>query len=47
MTTSAHHGSDTRGRSPATTGIQKRVLAGGSVGQFIEFYDFTLYGCPR
>ncbi|MDI3390620.1 MFS transporter [Streptomyces sp. B-S-A8] len=23
--------------------IQKRVLAGGSVGQFIEFYDFTLY----
>ncbi|GAA4616922.1 MFS transporter [Saccharopolyspora hordei] len=44
MTTSAHHGSDTRGRSPATTGIQKRVLAGGSVGQFIEFYDFTLYG---
>ncbi|NKX55161.1 MFS transporter [Arthrobacter mobilis] len=26
------------------TGMQKRVLAGGSVGQFIEFYDFTLYG---
>ncbi|TXG89881.1 MFS transporter [Rhodococcus rhodnii] len=26
-----------------STGIQKRVLAGGSVGQFIEFYDFTLY----
>lgn len=24
--------------------MQKRVLAGGSVGQFIEFYDFTLYG---
>jgi MHS family proline/betaine transporter-like MFS transporter len=23
--------------------LQKRVLAGGSVGQFIEFYDFTLY----
>ncbi|MGJ9402115.1 MFS transporter [Arthrobacter sp. KK5.5] len=27
-----------------TTGLQKRVLAGGSVGQFIEFYDFSLYG---
>ena len=26
------------------SGMQKRVLAGGSVGQFIEFYDFTLYG---
>lgn len=24
--------------------MQYRVLAGGSVGQFIEFYDFTLYG---
>ncbi len=40
--------------TPTTTGnvqphhkstvMQKRVLAGGSVGQFIEFYDFTLYG---
>ena len=36
--------------SPAaagTTGItpmQRRVLLGGSVGQFIEFYDFALYG---
>jgi MHS family proline/betaine transporter-like MFS transporter len=31
--------------APARTGsgIQTRVLAGGSVGQFIEFYDFTLY----
>ncbi|WP_461168605.1 MFS transporter [Arthrobacter sp. Z1-15] len=28
---------------PATK-MQKRVLLGGSVGQFIEFYDFTLYG---
>ena len=27
-----------------STGLQKRVLAGGSVGQFIEFYDFSLYG---
>ena len=26
------------------TKMQKRVLAGGSIGQFIEFYDFTLYG---
>ncbi|TFD07031.1 MULTISPECIES: MFS transporter [unclassified Cryobacterium] len=26
------------------TGLQKRVLLGGSIGQFIEFYDFTLYG---
>jgi len=24
--------------------MQKRVLAGGGIGQFIEFYDFTLYG---
>ena len=28
----------------AASKMQKRVLAGGSVGQFIEFYDFTLYG---
>lgn len=34
---------DTVPDGPAS-GIQKRVLAGGSVGQFIEFYDFTLYG---
>lgn len=26
------------------TKMQKLVLTGGSVGQFIEFYDFTLYG---
>ncbi|GAA2006903.1 MFS transporter [Brevibacterium samyangense] len=24
--------------------MQRKVLAGGSVGQFIEFYDFALYG---
>ncbi|WP_258133755.1 MULTISPECIES: MFS transporter [unclassified Arthrobacter] len=24
--------------------MKRRVLAGGSIGQFIEFYDFTLYG---
>ncbi|MFF4761850.1 MFS transporter [Streptomyces sp. NPDC001292] len=24
--------------------MQKRVLAGGAIGQFIEFYDFGLYG---
>jgi MHS family proline/betaine transporter-like MFS transporter len=29
---------------PKITGLQKRVLLGGSIGQFIEFYDFTLYG---
>lgn len=28
----------------SASGMQKRVLAGGSIGQFIEFYDFTLYG---
>ncbi|KAA0975891.1 MFS transporter [Paeniglutamicibacter gangotriensis] len=32
-----------QGREPAKK-MQKRVLAGGSIGQFIEFYDFTLYG---
>ncbi|GAA4377179.1 MFS transporter [Paeniglutamicibacter cryotolerans] len=31
------------GQKPSS-GMQKRVLAGGSIGQFIEFYDFTLYG---
>lgn len=30
--------------SGPSSGMQKRVLAGGSIGQFIEFYDFTLYG---
>ncbi|WP_461666536.1 MFS transporter [Gordonia sputi] len=24
--------------------MQRRVLAGGAIGQFIEFYDFALYG---
>ena len=24
--------------------MQKKVLVGGSIGQFVEFYDFTLYG---
>lgn len=28
----------------ASSGLQRRVLLGGSIGQFIEFYDFTLYG---
>lgn len=27
-----------------TTSMQKKVLLGGSIGQFVEFYDFTLYG---
>lgn len=26
------------------TRLQIRVLAGGGVGQFVEFYDFALYG---
>lgn len=30
-------------QSGASGTMQKRVLAGGSVGQFIEFYDFALY----
>ncbi|WP_396277227.1 MFS transporter [Glutamicibacter creatinolyticus] len=30
--------------SSISSSMQRRVLAGGSVGQFIEFYDFTLYG---
>ncbi|WP_309131300.1 MFS transporter [Brevibacterium sp.] len=28
----------------STTSMQKKVLVGGSIGQFVEFYDFTLYG---
>lgn len=36
---------DVAGSGPfGITKMQKRVLAGGSIGQFIEFYDFTLYG---
>lgn len=27
-----------------STSMQKKVLVGGSIGQFVEFYDFTLYG---
>ncbi|AOW93830.1 MFS transporter [Rhodococcus sp. WMMA185] len=26
------------------TALQRRVLVGGSVGHFVDFYDFTLYG---
>lgn len=36
----ASSGKPKRGITP----MQGRVLAGGSVGQFIEFYDFALYG---
>ncbi|MGL3807557.1 MFS transporter [Paeniglutamicibacter sp. R2-26] len=46
QTTTQPHGAEpstSEGRAPAS-GMQKRVLAGGSIGQFIEFYDFTLYG---
>lgn len=38
-----HPESQTSDKQPST-GMQKRVLAGGGIGQFIEFYDFTLYG---
>lgn len=43
---SAEHTSPPNGNEPELklTPMQKRVLLGGSVGQFIEFYDFTLYG---
>ncbi|WP_284987972.1 MFS transporter [Arthrobacter sp. fls2-241-R2A-172] len=34
----------TAGDKTTSSRMQRRVLAGGSVGQFIEFYDFTLYG---
>ncbi len=27
-----------------STKMQRKVLLGGSIGQFVEFYDFTLYG---
>ncbi len=39
--------SSAQAAGPASVGItpmQRRVLLGGSVGQFIEFYDFALYG---
>lgn len=35
---------EARDQPKRSSGMQKRVLAGGSIGQFIEFYDFTLYG---
>lgn len=35
---------DSAHSAPGITSMQRRVLAGGSVGQFIEFYDFALYG---
>ena len=38
MTTQSYHG-----KKPITP-MQRRVLLGASVGQFIEFYDFALYG---
>lgn len=36
----------TTSREPTgkSTSMQKKVLVGGSIGQFVEFYDFTLYG---
>ena len=35
---------DSKHGAEGITPMQRRVLAGGSVGQFIEFYDFALYG---
>ncbi|GAB3135587.1 MFS transporter [Tsukamurella serpentis] len=32
------------GSPTRATPMQRRVLAGGAIGQFIEFYDFALYG---
>ncbi|MET8753238.1 MFS transporter [Streptomyces sp. NPDC004667] len=43
MTTTIANGS-TALRPWRTTPMQRRALASGSVGQFVEFYDFTLYG---
>ncbi len=31
-------------KSGSANRLKMRVLVGGSVGQFVEFYDFTLYG---
>ncbi|MFT4135117.1 MFS transporter [Microbacterium sp.] len=37
-------GSAVREAPVGITPMQRRVLLGGSIGQFIEFYDFALYG---
>lgn len=39
----AHSTSPAESRDTITP-MQRRVLLGGSVGQFVEFYDFALYG---
>lgn len=45
MATTIAASESTFSQQPAPlTQMQKRVLAGGSVGQFVEFYDFSLYG---
>ncbi len=45
MATTTAASESTFSQQPAPlTQMQKRVLAGGSVGQFVEFYDFSLYG---
>lgn len=38
------HTSSAASTGTGITPMQRRVLLGGSVGQFIEFYDFALYG---
>ena len=42
-TTDQEHTPTADGRSRSTK-MQRKVLLGGSIGQFVEFYDFTLYG---
>ena len=39
-----HVGAPVEEHSISDMRMKRRVLAGGSIGQFIEFYDFTLYG---
>lgn len=44
-TSQAPHGVSQHDSSGKTiTPMQRRVLLGGSVGQFVEFYDLALYG---
>ena len=41
--TGQEHARAADGHGPSTN-MQRKVLLGGSIGQFVEFYDFTLYG---
>lgn len=42
--TSAAHDSPRPSTRTSTSESRRRVLLGGAVGQFVEFYDFALYG---